>query len=758
MEIRRTVLRPGRIRRKSRLGFLASTTLLAIAGVDGGFSPANAQQTVKPVDGEIVVTARKREENLQEVPISVAVLNVDRLIEQGVQNVGALDTSLANVSIGGSLARGGNAGAYSIRGVGEVSPDANRDPTVGLYVDDIYEGRSDGALLELVDIERVEVLRGPQGTLFGKNTAGGAIRVVSRRPSFDGASGSAEITGANHGEFGVALRGNVPLGATLAARVSLADHSNKGWFRNTYRNYLSGDDNVRGGRFQLRWQPADWADIDFSFDASRSKNRGGAVKLVEQGAATRVTSHDNESTEPKYLTTNYVLADPGATVGPERPMNYERKSVGLGLRGDFELADWLTARAILGYRQSDVTNHHDRDVSPARVYDYDQVQNLENYSAELQFLGKMTNFNWVLGLYYFGEKPRDTRNIHEYSPSINTPPEPSDLINDYSVNADSYAAFFQGEYTIFKGLTATLGGRYTHETKSLFTIQINALTNPDTVLNQATGSGSWNNFSPYVALRYQWTPNIMTYGSWSRGFRSGGINNLFQATLPQNGITPFGPETLSSFEAGARTSWFDDHLVANVSAFWSTYKDIQATFNVTTGGSGRFFTNVGDGKINGGEVELRLVPFRPLSFTANMGWTNARYTRLNAVGGSVTGISLTQPFARTPKLSYSLGARYNQEFSGGSSLVYSINYGWKDDQRSTAQSTNSQLIPSYGLLSSRLQFTSGNKWRLGVFCSNCANKRYLIGGINFLGTAAFGARFIEYGDPRRVGLEFGVDF
>lgn len=758
MKAHRTNSHTLRVRRNARFFFMASTALLTMAGLGGGAAPANAQQPVASSDGEIVVTARKREENLQDVPISVAVLNADKLVEQGVQNIGTLDTSLANVSIGGSLARGGNAGAYSIRGIGEVSPDANRDPTVGLYVDDIYEGRSDGALLELVDIERVEVLRGPQGTLFGKNTAGGAIRVVSRRPSFDGPEGSVEITGANHREFGVSLRGNVELADTLAARFSLAQHSNKGWFRNTFRNYLSGDDHVRGGRLQLRWQPATWADINLSVDASRSKNNGGAVKLVEQGSATRVTSHDNESTEPKYLTTNYVLADPDSTVGPERPMAYLRKSVGVGLRGDFELADWLTARTIFGYRQSDVENHHDRDVSPARVYDYDQVQDLENYSAELQLLGKLKDFNWVLGLYYFGEKPRDLRHIHEYSPSINTPPEPSDLVNDYSVKANSYAAFFQGEYTILKGLTATLGGRYTHETKSLFTIQLNALTNPDTVLNQATGSGSWNDFSPYVALRYEWTPNIMTYGSWSRGFRSGGINNLFQATLPQNGISPFGPETLSSFEFGARTSWFDNRLIANVSSFWSTYKDIQATFNVTSGGSGRFFTNVGDGKINGGEVELRIAPVRPLSFSANMGWTNARYTRLNAVGGSITGISLTQSFARTPKLSYSLGARYNHELHNGSSLLYSINYGWKDDQRSTAQSTNSQLLPSYGLLSSRLQFKSTNNWRVALFCSNCANERYLIGGINFLGTAAFGARFLEYGDPRRIGVEFGVDF
>jgi len=743
-------------RRTQRLerGILA----LALAAVGGAVAvPAVAQEASVDSD-EIVVTARKREENLQDVPISLAVLNEEALAEQGVENVGSLDTSLANVSIGGSLARGGNAGAYSIRGIGEVSPDANRDPTVGLYIDDIYEGRADGALLELVDIERVEVLRGPQGTLFGKNTTGGAIRVVSKRPSFGETEGGIQVTGASHDEVGIEMRANLPLAKTVAARVSIAAHSNEGWFRNTYLNYLSGDDEFIGGRAQLRWQPASWADINFSVDVSSSENSGGAVKLIEQGSATRVTSHDSESTEPDYLTTNYRLTDPDSTVGPERPMNYSRESVGFGAHGDFDIAEGLTARAIVGYRQSDITNHHDRDVSPARVYDFDQVQSLENYSAELQLLGEGQKFNWVLGLYYFGETPQDTRHIHEYSPSVNTPPEPSDTVNDYSVEADSYAAFFQGEYAVTEKLTATAGVRYTYETKDLFTIQINALTNPGTVLNQATGTGDWEDTSPYAAVRYQWTPDIMTYASWSRGFRSGGINNLFQATLPKNGITPFNLETLVSYEIGARTSWFDDRLTANVSSFWSEYSDIQATFNVTVGGSGRFFTNVGDGEIEGGEAELAFAPIKALSFRANVGWIDAHYTKLNAVGGSITGISLTQPFARTPELSYSLGARYEHDMADGGSVAYSINYGWKDDQLSTAQSTNSQLLPAYGLLSSRLQFNASKDWHVAMFCANCTDERYLVGGINFLGTAAFGARFIEYGDPRRVGVEVGMNF
>jgi iron complex outermembrane receptor protein len=750
---------PTRRRQLLERGLMASAmALAAVAGTTSAHAQEASGQEASASEHEIVVTARKRVENLQEVPVSIAVLDADALAEQGVENVGSLDASLPNVSIGGSLARGGNAGAYSIRGIGEVSPDANRDPTVGLYVDDIYEGRADGALLELVDIERVEVLRGPQGTLFGKNTTGGAIRVVSRRPSFDEAEGGIQVTGASHEEYGMQLRANVPLADTLAARVSIGAHSNAGWFHNTYLNYMSGDDNFVGGRVQLRWQPASWADINFSLDASASENNGGAVKLVEQGSATRVTSHDNESTEPDYLTTDYTLDDTDSTVGPERRMDYSRDSIGFGAQGDFDIADGLSARAIFGYRQSDITNHHDRDVSPARVYDYDQVQSLENYSAELQLLGEGERFNWVFGLYYFGETPRDTRNIHEYSPSTNTPPEPSDTVNDYSVDADSYAAFFQGEYALTDRLTVTAGVRYTYETKDLFTIQINALTNPDTVLNQATGSGEWEDTSPYLALRYQWTPNFMTYASWSRGFRSGGINNLFQATLPQNGITPFGPETLESTEIGARTSWFNDRLIANISSFWSEYSDIQATFNVTVGGSGRFFTNVGDGEIEGGELELRFVPIDGLSFNANVGWVDAHYTSLNAVGGSITGISLTQPFARTPELSYSLGARYEHDLANGSSVAYSINYGWKDDQRSTAQSTNSQLLPAYGLLASRLQYNSMSDWHVALFCSNCTDERYLVGGINFLGTAAFGARFLEYGDPRRIGVEVGFDF
>lgn len=757
----------------------ASTIALSIALSALACSPAFAQDAVAvsaddPVSqdrddtaqtGDIVVTARKRAEVVQDVPISMAVLGSDTLASQGVNDLSNLDSNLANVSIGGAQGRGGNAGAISIRGIGETQAFVNRDPGVGLYIDDIYFGRSDGSFVGMLDTERVEVLRGPQGTLFGKNTTGGAVRIVSRQPKLDSFEGGIEATYGTFNRTDVKGRINVPIGDTLALRLSGAYNDRDGWFLRESDGVKVDARTFKGARAQLLWEPSSRFHANLSLFYVDSSSNGGAVKLVNVNPATlRVLAYNREraATDPIY-DRRYITANPDSTFGGDIE-NYRFDGYFASATMAYELNDQLTVKGILGMNDNNVFYVNDRDLSPADVYGEVIRQKFKGHSAELQLLGDMPRFQWVAGLYYFYENPISRTNVAEYT-LPNDPGEPSDLLRITNQRTRSYAAFAQGTYEFTDWLSVTAGLRYTKEQKRLTSsaqdVRSPPITVPDLFYPKSiTGEDTFQDFSPMGTISIKPTRDVLIYATVAKGFRSGGINDVIDPNLANFGVFGFDAETLWSYEAGVKSEWFDRRLLLNLSGFTSDYKNLQVVLVDPVAGR-RYTGNSGSAKIDGieGETRLRIVP--GLSVNGTLGLLRARYTSLGGTGPASPGSTLTlsTPFPRSPKVTYSLGVQFEQDMRGHGKLNFSANYGYKADQQSGVQVANSVLLPAYGLTTGRLQYTSpDDRWFGAIFCSNCFDQRYLTGGVNYSGVPGFGSMTNEIGDPFEVGITLGFKF
>lgn len=754
---------------------LAMSAVAAQASVtnDGANGAADAS-VVKDTDpkaknqddtADIVVSARRRDESLQDVPVSIAVVRSVELERQGVTGLRDIDKGLVNVSIGGATNRGGNASAIAIRGINNPGGYVNRDPGVGFYVDDVYFGRVDGNLVGFMDPERVEVLRGPQGTLFGKNSTGGAIRLVSRMPEAGQFKGSFDATYASYDRVDIRGMVNVPLSDTLTARVSGGFQDGGHWFKREVDGELVGGNKFLGGRFQLRWQPSDRWDVNFSAFVVDTENQGGAVKLGEVDTRSRrVTTYmaQREAGMPAY-DSRYVTIDPRTTYGGDME-SYDYSGVIGSLTASYKINDNLTAKLVGGLIDSNAEYFEDRDLSPAPVFDQVVRNSLDAHSLEFQLQGDWDRFNWVGGLFYYYENPVDRITIREWT-EPHLARVPSDLLKTTDQKTQSYAAFMQGNYSITDWAKLTAGVRYTHEVKKLYSAaasqETGTLVNPNAFYPASgTQEVKFSDVSPMATLAINPTRRLMVYGTVSKGFRSGGINDALDSALPKNGMFDFLPETLWSYEVGVKSRWLDDALTLNVSAFSSDYKDIQLQV-IHPVVSKRYIGNVNKARIRGLEAEATVRPVDGLVLRAGLGLLDPKYVDLSTTNetSAATAITFDSPFPRTPKTSYTLGMQFTQNMANKGEIGLSINYGYKSDQYSTTQLSNAVFMPAYGLLSGRLQFTSAsNGWYGAIFCNNCMDVNYLTGGTRLTGVPGFGSLRQEVGRPFEAGVSLGVKF
>lgn len=749
-----------------KVTLLSGTSVLA-ALVCMTATPSIAQEAGEPavnVD-DVVVTARRRAEQVQDVPISMAVLNAATLERKGVSGLRDIDKDLVNVSIGGATNRGGNASSIAIRGISNPGAFVNRDPGVGFYIDDVYFGRVDGNLMGFQDPERIEVLRGPQGTLFGKNSTGGAIRLVSKTPSFSDYYGSADLTLGSYDRTDFRAMANLPISETLAARISVGLQGGGGFFKREIDGEKVGDNEFQGARVQLRWQPNERWDTNFNLFAVNTASNGGAVKLTGVGAnALRVRNYHAEKSDsdPRY-TSDYITDDFYSTYGGD----IERYTYGgyiAALNTTYTFNENLQAKLILGYNDTEATFHEDRDLSPAPVYAQDTRSFFDSHSAELQLLGTWNKLEWVGGLFYFYENPVEYLNVYDFV-EPNEPGSPSNVLRISDQTTKSYAAFTQGTYHFSDKLKVTAGVRYTREEKDLVSSSNDVRTGSRTVIEPfypafAKDSATFEDVSPMLTLAYHPAQNAMVYATVAKGFRSGGINDVLTKELDNNGVFGFDPETLMSYEVGLKSDWFNRKLTFNLSAFSSVYEDIQVNV-IHPVASKRYIGNIKEAEINGAELELAYRPLSNLRFNLGVGLLNAEYKDLGSTGPSLaaSAITLDTPFPRTPELSYTVGAQYEWKLANDAEVAFSGSYGFKSEQFSTSQKSNSVYLPEYGLASFRVQYNAaGDRWYAAAFCNNCFAEEYLTGGTNFSGNSGHGSIRSEVGRPQEFGVSLGRKF
>lgn len=721
-----------------------STSIMSAVAIVGGLSSsqlyaATETKTQATTLEEVIVTSRRMAESLQQTPLSVTAIDGEKLNEMGVQSFDTLDAFTPNLVTAGTAGNGGNVANFSIRGIGgDPGGFITKEGGVGVYIDDIYFARPNGGLLDLIDVESIEVLRGPQGTLFGRNTSGGAIRFVTTKPEVGELSG--KIKGAL-GEFNrqdITAVANIPLTDNLATRISLASKQRDGHVVRTIDGLDTGNQDLSAAKMQLRWQPGKW-DMNFTLDTLSDYNNGPAIDISE--------------VDPNAIVPT-ILGEPGfadiVTESPYTVLGGDRDSTSYEAWGftssiAYDISDTMGFKSLTGYRTAEQDTSEDWDKSPYDIWKIVGEVDIEYFTQEFQLNGSSFDrrLDWVAGVFFMEEQPYQFRN--RYNPTTGGLPQPE--MRDQKVS--SYAVFGQGTYSITDKLSTTLGLRWSRDEKDFV-----GQRGDETGAN----SDSWDSVSPRVGLEYQWTDAVMTYVSAAHGFKSGGFNDRPRPGYSNSGIIPYDPENLWTYEAGMRTDLFDSKARLNATFFYTDYQDMQIEaiiLDEEAMAAVAITQNAGAATLQGMELDMQWLVMEGWQLNAAFGWTDAAYDDV----GTAVNLTLDSEFGLVPEFSYTVGSSYSYYTDDGTELAFNVNYGWKDEQRSSDSTTNSVHMDAYGLLNARLAYLdAGGQWSLALVGTNLTDEEYLTGGF---GNAADG--FMGYvqnyiGRPREVGVELTVNF
>lgn len=708
------------------------------------------QSAQKPAASEeIVVTARKREENLETVPIAVSVVTADKLEEQATADISELQTQVPNLSIYQGRNQSTTLTAF-MRGIGQADPLWGVDPGVGLYMDDVYIARPQGALLDVYDVERIEVLRGPQGTLYGKNTIGGAIKYVSRALT-DKPSGSISITPGSYNNRDLRLSlGGALVPGLLRGKFALASLQHDGYGKNLLTGRDVSDRKTLAGHGALEWLPSAKVSVLFSADYTKDKAEPkGYQRLVANPLC------------PLFGVTCAPLSSRFDTQSGLAPLN-GTKSQGTSAVVSAKLNDAWHLKSISAYRKSDSKNNIDFDTTPARITDVTATYYDKQLSQEFQFLyvgGK--NLTGVLGAFYFdGEAGGLVKNIFINRIFGTT---------DGKTLTKSIALFGDGSYSFNSKATLNFGLRGTQEKKNGIAFNAGYTDDTFTKVNAVTAdynkTKTFNSIAPKLGVDYKFSDKIMGYGTVSRGFKSGGYNVRAQSTVFPQSAEPFKDEILDVAEVGLKSVLNDGHLVINTAVFDGKYKDIQvSTFTAyDSNGDGvpdaffGNFLNAGNATMKGAEVEFD-------ASSPKISWLDVNgyvsYLDLKPDGfldANHDGFVDTQVITNAPH--WTTGLHLNFDFPMQTGLITaSVGGAYRDNSVLTNEGgqypgrPGQPLLPitqgAYILYDAYVSWLSPHaKWRVAVNGKNLTDKGYLTNGYNI---PSLGILTGSYGAPRTV--------
>ena len=623
--------------KRKHLSLAIGCILLAPSAWAQESAPAEATSNATTLDA-ITVTARKREETLQEIPVAVTAFTAEALDKLNVEDLSDLGGQVPNLTIYAARGASSTVTAY-IRGVGQADPTWGADPGVGIYLDDVYIARPQGALLDVFDVSRIEVLRGPQGTLYGKNTIGGAIKYISRGLPQE-TEGYAQITVGNYNQLDAKAAIGGEIGGKdsgLRARVAVASMNRDGFGENTITHQPISDKEINAARFNLGAYAGDDFDVQFALDwiDDKSGMRGSKMLVPNPFAPAYPPMDSRYDVRSGMRNINDV-----ETKGASATVNWRPNE------------DWAV-KYIIAKRESDTFGNIDFDTTPVKIADVQGIYFDEQVSNELQ-----VNYDGggrargVVGLYQFnGEAGGQIRNNF-----FNL------LFGDTrgTVYTESIALYADWTFDLNDKWKLDVGARYTDEDKRAVVFNRSyadaTFTRPTAVVADFDKTINLTNVSPKVSIDYQVNPDVMVYGLATRGFKSGGYNIRANAVAVPRSAEPFDDESVDSFEVGSKMAFLDQRLFLNVSLFHNKYKDIQLSVftGIDTNGDGvddQFFgdfTNAGRGTVNGAEVEYQWLPTQNWLVSGNLAWLDAKYDEFIDRGVNVAD---KQRFTNAPEFS-----------------------------------------------------------------------------------------------------------
>lgn len=740
----------------------ACVLLSVVFGAVFAFNPARelaaqeADASRSALLEEIVVTARRREENVQDVPISITAFTGERLESLGVEDLSDIDRLTPNLQFDSTAAVSGSSVASTvfIRGIGQTDFTLNSDPGVGIYLDGVYIARSVGALLDLIDIDTVEVLRGPQGTLFGKNTIGGAINIRSRRPAAEG-GGYVDVEAGNFDRRNIRARLDAPLSENVVAGLSVASMEQDGY---QDRVLQPGEEDLGNidrvvGRGRLIWTPADRFEADLSFDYSRGREQSVAqsVLVIEPGtgapflpaaaglipgtAAQVRPGFEDRFTGGDLLSGMFVTDDPGSSwyAGPSRS-DFDIYGASATLTLDFSA---FTVKSISAYREVDSNFARDSLSSPFRVADTTDDYRQEQFSQEIQINADLPNGSLVAGAFYLAEEGTNSNLV---ATSI------GDLGSGGSVDNDSVAVFAQADIYLTDRLGLTLGARYTDETKG-FSPGFDG--GPQQFVSNANGlalglppvvplilDGDYEATSDKtdltLAVRYDLTEDLLLYGSYATGFKAGGFS---QRIGPGPGIPApdFRPEEVAVYEAGFKWLGLDRRLRLNAAVFTTDYEDVQIT--PIFEGIGPVTRNAGEAEIEGLELEWAFVPNERWDFSGGIGLLDTQYTELtpeSQVNRHIDGspiLTLDSELAKSPDVSAHAVLGRHWRTVGGATISLQGDWSFTSELYNDVLNTPELQRDDLHLWGAALSYASPNEvWVVTARGVNLSDEEYLIAG------------------------------
>lgn len=696
-----------------------AATAPAADAAAGQAQDSSAPVTDRSREPEIVVTAQFREQRLQDTPIAITAVNAALLESRSQNNLTQLTEQAPSVQVRPQGASFGPSVTASIRGIGQNDFNPAFEPGVGIYVDDVYFPQLTGAIFDLLDLDRVEILRGPQGTLSGRNSEGGSIKMYSKKPTGDG-TGYVEATYGSRNRLGLRASADFKLADNLFARVSGVFKQQNGYVSRIDFGcaHPAGQDplNPAGGvpavrakgnckiedlgaigyeavRGIVRWAPADNFEVNIIGDYTHDEHNIPGEVLI----ATQTIDSPNSNAAPgvpfdnrficgrycNYITTGQPAITWSGPAGAGTPIaatsgSTNSKYDGWGLSGQahWSVNDFLTVDNILAYQHFRTTFDSDDDLSPANLGFGQNDLKHWNFSEELRLNAKLGDtITFTVGGYYFEQSTK----YNSYQ-DLRYVVIPLQFVQPDIIDADSKAVFANGSWEIFHNLNLNAGIRYTEESKDYHYFRLN----PDGTVNPfldpvgaVAGIGAPGAISGGVArykgdrvdyrvsLDYRFSPSLMVYGTISTGFKGGGTNpRPFNAQQ----IISFNPETLTNYEIGFKSDLFDRRVRFNVSGFYDTYNNIQLPVLTCPDAPCAARLNAGDGELKGVEAELFARPVRGVQFDASYSYLSFNYTKLNAAAAYPTnsgGADLDDPAAGTPRYKWSIGAQYEAELGNG---------------------------------------------------------------------------------------------
>jgi iron complex outermembrane receptor protein len=716
-------------------------TAAPVAAQDTDQEATETEEEAAPAEPEtfgdvVTVTARKREENVQEVPVAVTVVTGEILEDQGAADISEIQAQVPNLSIYQGRNQSSTLTAF-MRGVGQADPLWGVDPGVGLYLDDVYIARPQGALLDVFDLERIEVLRGPQGTLYGKNTIGGAIKYVSRELT-DTPRGSISFTGGDYSNQDVKLSISGPIvEGKVRGKLAIASLQRDGFGTNLFTGRDNSDKDTTAFRVGLDFLPSEDVTVKLRYDRTEDNAEPkGYARLAPNFFC------------PLFLVTCDPLPGLFDTEGGIDPAN-GTTSEGYSLTVVWDINDDWQFKSITAHRESNTKNNIDFDTTPAVIADTRTDYFDDQDSQEFQFIySGGQRLNGVLGFYYFDGFAGGNVPFDFIGGAVNG-------VTDGDTTTESLAIFGDGSYAINDRATFNFGLRLTEEDKSGRAFNtLNII--PGGVAADFQDTTTFSSVSPKLGIDYQFNDDVMGYVSASRGFKSGGYNVRAQTLVfPESGL-PFDDEALTVYEVGVKSVLADRSLILNAALFTGDYTDVQvSTFtSYDADGDGQDdsffgnFLNAGDATLNGLEVEFdwKSPTTSWLGMSGNLSYLDSSADFLDADNN---GLVDTQVITNAPEVTGALNLNFN--FSAWGGLVSgSIGYAYRDDSVLTNEGNGVAPIvqPSYDLLNAWVGWLSGDgKWRFTINGKNLTDEEYLTNGYNL---PTLGVLTGSYGNPMQV--------